>query len=159
MALPVNSASAVLPAASDSLQGMVVANSAALPAAAVHVSNHNWWADRTALTVYAIAALLVVTVVWWLVRRSGAWVRAIVRGRVTAFAFSPAILACGSVAIMPFPALLWGALRNPDAASCGAPLVALPPNAMTFAGLWLLLTLTLWLWGWFRQPSPTTLKT
>ena len=136
----------------DNLQGMVLAHGQ-LPRVAVHLTQNTWWADTTSLLLYTAGAVLVIALVWWLARRTSPWVRAGARAGIISLAFSPAILACGAVAIMPFPVLLLGAWQNPDATSCGAPLVALPPNAMTFGGMWLVFTLVFGLWHWFHLPS------
>lgn len=119
---------------------------------AIHLV-HEQWTVSPLLWGYLAVALVVIAVLWWLLRHWRPVWRALARAGGAALLLSPAILACGSIAIMPFPVLLLRAAQSTDAVSCGAPLVALPPNAMTFAGLWLVLFLALWAWGWFRQPA------
>lgn len=131
-------------------EGMVVAQGQA-PDWAIHLANEQW-SHSPLLWVYGAGALVVLAVVWWITRHRSAWLRALVRSLAAAFLLSPAILACGSISIMPFPVLIRMALQSTSAVSCGAPLVALPPNAMTFGGLWLVLFLTLWCWDWFHAP-------
>ena len=110
------------------------------------------WTHSPLLWAWVAAALLAVAIFWMLSARWKPLWRALARSGVVAVLFSPAIVACESISIMPFPILLKLALQNREALSCGAPLVALPPNAMTFGGLWLVLFLAFWVWQWFRQP-------
>lgn len=119
------------------------------------VLHDNIWSTSPLLWWYLAGGIVVLAVLWWLCRRLRPTWRAVWRAGAATFIFSPAILACGYIAIMPLPTLLLRAWRNPASASCGAPLVALPPNLMTFAGLWLVGFLALWAWQWMRHPSAT----
>lgn len=112
------------------------------------------WTHSPLLWAWLAASLLGIVLLWMLSERWRPTWRALARSGLMAFLLSPAILACESISIMPFPILLKLAAQHREALSCGAPLVALPPNAMTFAGLWLVLFLAFWLWHWFHQPSP-----
>ncbi len=110
------------------------------------------WTHSPLLWAWLAAGLLAVALVWLLTAGWRPVWRSLLRSGLIAALFSPAIVACESISIMPFPILLKLALQNREALSCGAPLVALPPNAMTFGGLWLVLFLAFWVWQWFRQP-------
>ncbi len=137
----------------ETAQGMVVASGEA-PDWAIHLANNQWtWSPL--LWGYLVGAVVLIALCRWLTRRWRPVLQAVARGGWMAWLLSPAVLACGAISIMPFPVLLWNAWRSTDAVSCGAPLVALPPNAMTFAGLWLVLFLTFWTWGWFRKSTST----
>ena len=121
----------------DAGPSLIVADGT-LPKLAFQLSNDAWHTPPE-LWLYGLAALLLIALGWWLTRRLDPVL--------------PAILACEIISVMPFPVLLSLALGDRASVSCGAPLVALPPNAMTFGGIWLVLFLAFWCWDWFRRPN------
>ena len=135
----------------DAGPSLIVADGT-LPKLAFQLSNDAWHTPPE-LWLYGLAALLLIALGWWLTRRRGPVLRSLLRAGVAAFLLSPAILACEIISVMPFPVLLSLALGDRASVSCGAPLVALPPNAMTFGGIWLVLFLAFWCWDWFRRPN------
>ena len=85
------------------------------------------------LVAYAIGAITL-RLIW---RRSaaypGAFARVALRSFWFAFAFTPAVAACGAVAVVPFPLLLLGELILPPSEVCG-PFV--PPNLILVGLAW-----------------------
>lgn len=143
-----------LPASSAGHGSDDLITSTAYPATDWGLSLHDGvWSTSPLLWWYLAAGVVLLAVLWWLCGRLRPIWRAVWRAGAATFLFSPAILACGHIAIMPLPTLLLRAWNNPESASCGAPLVALPPNLMTFAGLWLTGALALWAWQWMHRPA------